>query len=90
MEELLSKPWLERTNVWYYLRCGCFLEQLCRGRRRRRKTETEDREQLTGSRDQLGSSSSSTSTTCTSDVPGLEEESAQLGKGYRIAKQANY
>ena len=73
----------------YYLRCGCFLEQLCRGRRRRRKTETEDREQLTGSQDQLESSSSSTNTACTSDVLGLEEESAQLGKGYRIAKQAD-
>lgn len=23
MEELFSKPWLERTNVLYYLSCGC-------------------------------------------------------------------
>lgn len=86
MEELLSKPWLERTNVWYYLRCGCFLEPLCRGRRGRRGVaETEDRVQLTGSRDQLSSSSSSTST---SDVPGPEEEgSTQLGKGWAAVSE---
>ena len=67
--------------MWYYLRCGCFLE----------KEEEEDRDRGQGAAYWFtGSSSSSTSTACTSDVPGLEEESAQLGKGYRIAKQANY
>lgn len=30
IEELFSKPWLERTNVVYYLRCACFLELLPR------------------------------------------------------------
>ena len=26
IDELFSRPWLERTNVLYYLRCGCFKE----------------------------------------------------------------
>ena len=26
IEELFSKPWLERVNIFYYLRCSCFLE----------------------------------------------------------------
>lgn len=30
VEELFSKPWLERTNVLYYLRCACFVELLSR------------------------------------------------------------
>ena len=33
MEELFSKPWSVRTNIWFYLRCGCFLELV--GRRGR-------------------------------------------------------
>ncbi len=33
MEELFSKPWSVRTNVRFYLRCGCFLELV--GRRSR-------------------------------------------------------
>jgi hypothetical protein len=28
IEEIFSKPWLERANVFYYLRCACFLEFL--------------------------------------------------------------
>lgn len=30
MEELFSKPWLERTDVLYYLCCGCFK---CKGKK---------------------------------------------------------
>ncbi len=33
MEELFSKPWSVRANVWFYLRCGCFLELVGRGKR---------------------------------------------------------
>jgi hypothetical protein len=42
MDEMFSKPWLERTNVGYYLRCGCIFELL----RRRRKKEIKAGQQL--------------------------------------------
>jgi hypothetical protein len=28
IEEIFSKPWLERANVVHYLNCACFLEFL--------------------------------------------------------------
>lgn len=31
VEDLFSKPWRERLNVVYYLRCSCFLDPI-RGR----------------------------------------------------------
>ena len=35
MEEVFSKPWLERTNVFHYLCCGCL-----RGRTREGSSST--------------------------------------------------
>ncbi len=34
VEEVFSKPWSERTNVLYYLRCACFLEFFSKKRTR--------------------------------------------------------
>ncbi len=34
MDEVLRQPWLKRTNVLYYLRCGCFLELFAKKRKR--------------------------------------------------------
>jgi hypothetical protein len=56
MDEMFSKPWLERTNVWYYLRCGGVFELL----KRRRKREEREKKQLADSPDQLSSNSSTT------------------------------
>lgn len=56
MDEMFSKPWLERTNVCYYLRFGCVLDCVTRKRGR----QTEDRQRLTTSQE-LDSSSSSSS-----------------------------
>lgn len=48
MEKIFSKPWLERANVLFYLRCGCILELF------RSKTtvvleeDSEDKQPLTG------------------------------------------
>jgi hypothetical protein len=38
IEEIFSKPWKERTNVAYYLRCACIPELLLRKKGKKEKT----------------------------------------------------
>ena len=56
IEELFSKPWLERVNIFYYFRCGCFLE--CVPKCCRRKAEATPMETGEEEAESLSSSSS--------------------------------
>ena len=74
MDEMFSKPWLERIDVCYYLRCVCVLECVTRKRGRQMK-------KLTASQEELGSSSS-TSSLKINDVPGnclIQRKGKEIG-----------
>ncbi len=59
VDQLFSKPWLKRTNVVYYLRCGCFWDLIVK--RRSRVEQSEETQRLEISMDQISLSSSSSS-----------------------------
>jgi hypothetical protein len=72
IDEVFSKPWRERTDICYFLRCGCVLELLTKQRVRLiRHSDTEDMQRLTASQTSLSSSTSSSIA-----VDGVTEEHA--------------
>ena len=61
IEELFMRPWSERVNILYYLRCGCFLELFSRKKRGASDEEEEELQALDVSVEQLSVSSSNSS-----------------------------
>lgn len=45
VDEVFSKPWLERVNVLYYLRCGCLLDTCTTKRWTRRQVPTDEEDE---------------------------------------------